>query len=100
MKLKHLLAAAALAAALALPAQAAIGEANITPDTPMAELRANPSVVGAGLYTYNQEQDSPGHPQVGRYHPAGVRQRHHRTGLRRRAQPHDRKLQCGHPDHP
>ena len=25
----------------------------------MAELRANPSVVGAGLYTYNQEQDSP-----------------------------------------
>ena len=60
MKLKHLLAAAALAAAMALPAQAAIGEANITPDTSMAELRANPSVVGAGLYTYNQEQDSPG----------------------------------------
>ena len=59
MKLKHLLAAAALAAAMALPAHAAIGEANITPDTPMAELRANPSVVGAGLYTYNQEQDSP-----------------------------------------
>ena len=59
MKLKYLLAAAALAAAMALPAQAAIGEANITPDTPMAELRANPSVVGAGLYTYNQEQDSP-----------------------------------------
>ena len=51
MKLKHLLAAAALAAALALPAQAAIGEADITPETPMAELRANPSVVGAGLYT-------------------------------------------------
>ena len=59
MKLKHLLAAAALAAALALPAGAAAGEANITPDTPMAELRANPSVVGAGLYTYNQEQDNP-----------------------------------------
>lgn len=59
MKLKHLLAALALAAALALPASAAQGEANITPDTPMAELRANPSVVGAGLYTYNQEQDNP-----------------------------------------
>ena len=59
MKLKHLLAAVALAAALALPASAAQGEANITPDTPMAELRANPSVVGAGLYTYNQEQDNP-----------------------------------------
>ena len=49
MKLKHLLAAAALAAAMALPAHAAIGAASITPDTPMAALRADASVEGAGL---------------------------------------------------
>ena len=62
MKLKRILAAVLLAASLlTLPVSAAAeqGEANITPDTPMTELRANPSIIGAGLYTYNQEQDDP-----------------------------------------
>ena len=65
MKLKRVLASALLLAALlTLPARAAQasgakGEANITPDTPMAKIRSNPSVMGAGLYTYNQEQDTP-----------------------------------------
>ena len=45
---------------LAQPAFAEeLGQANITPDTPMAKIRSNPSVMGAGLYTYNQEQDTP-----------------------------------------
>ena len=45
---------------LAQPAFAEeLGQANITPDTPMAKIRSNPSVMGAGLYTYNQEQDNP-----------------------------------------
>ena len=45
---------------LAQPAFAEeLGQANITPDTPMAKNRSNPSVMGAGLYTYNQEQDTP-----------------------------------------
>lgn len=85
MKLKRVLASALLLATLlTLPARAAQasgakGEANITPDTPMAKIRSNPSVMGAGLYTYNQEQDTPpGYPQVERYHPAGVCQRLHR----------------------
>ena len=44
--------------ALALPAWAAeYGEANITPQTTMNELRENPSIVGSGLYTYSREQD-------------------------------------------
>ena len=65
MKLKRVLASALLLAILlTLPARAAQasgakGEANITPDTPMAKIRSNPSVMGAGLYTYNQEQDTP-----------------------------------------
>lgn len=65
MKLKRVLASALLLATLlTLPARAAQasgakGEANITPDTPMAKIRSNPSVMGAGLYTYNQEQDTP-----------------------------------------
>ena len=65
MKLKRVLASALLLAILlTLPARAAQasgakGEANITPDTPMAKIRSNPSVMGAGLYTYNQEQDNP-----------------------------------------
>ena len=65
MKLKRVLASALLLATLlTLPAWAAQasgakGEANITPDTPMAKIRSNPSVMGAGLYTYNQEQDNP-----------------------------------------
>ena len=64
MKLKRVLASALLLATLlTLPARAAQasgakGEANITPDTPMAKIRSNPSVMGAGLYTYNQEQDT------------------------------------------
>lgn len=62
MKLKRVLAGLLLAVSLlALPvcAESGKGEANITPDTTMKELRANPSVIGAGLYTYNQEQDTP-----------------------------------------
>ena len=65
MKLKRVLASALLLATLlTLPARAARasgakGEANITPDTLMAKIRSNPSVMGAGLYTYNQEQDTP-----------------------------------------
>ena len=65
MKLKRVLASALLLVTLlTLPARAAQasgakGEANITPDTPMAKIRSNPSVMGAGLYTYNQEQDNP-----------------------------------------
>ena len=65
MKLKRVLASALLLVTLlTLPARAAQasgakGEANITPDTPMAKIRSNPSVMGAGLYTYNQEQDTP-----------------------------------------
>lgn len=67
----------------------------------MAELRANPSVVGGGLYTYNQEQDSP--RDIRRWADTTLREYVNDTtapGLRRRAQPHDRKLQCGHPGHP
>ena len=64
MKLKRVLASALLLATLlTLPARAAQasgakGEANITQDTPMAKIRSTPSVMGAGLYTYNQEQDN------------------------------------------
>lgn len=60
--MKHKLCTAAvcigLLLALALPAWAAeYGEANITPQTTMNELRENPSIVGSGLYTYSREQD-------------------------------------------
>lgn len=60
--MKHKLCTAAVCIgmllALALPAWAAeYGEANITPQTTMNELRENPSIVGSGLYTYSREQD-------------------------------------------
>ena len=60
--MKHKLCTAAVCIgmllALALPAWAAeYGEANITPQTTMKELRENPSIVGSGLYTYSREQD-------------------------------------------
>ena len=43
---------------LAQPAFAEeLGQANITPRTKMAEIRSNPSVVGAGIYTYSLDQD-------------------------------------------
>ena len=35
------------------------GEANITPQTTMGEIRSNPSIVGAGLWTYSKEQKLP-----------------------------------------
>lgn len=39
---------------LAQPAFAEeLGQANITPYTKMAEIRSNPSIVGAGIYTYS-----------------------------------------------
>ena len=52
--LRILLAALALLAVLALPAfaEGEKGEANITPQTTMKELRENPSIKGSGLYTY------------------------------------------------
>lgn len=43
---------------MAMPAFAAeYGEANITPRTKMREIRNNPSIVGAGIYTYSLDQD-------------------------------------------
>ena len=44
----------ALLVVLALPAfaEGKKGEANITPQTTMKELRENPSIKGSGLYTY------------------------------------------------
>lgn len=36
------------------------GEANITPQTTMGEIRSNPSILGAGLWTYTKEQNLPG----------------------------------------
>lgn len=47
--------------ALALPAfaEGEKGEANITPQTTMKELRENPSIKGSGIYTYCQELDNP-----------------------------------------
>lgn len=46
---------------LALPAfaEGTKGEATITPDTPMKELRENPSIRGSGIYTYSQELENP-----------------------------------------
>ena len=54
--MKHKLCTAAVCIgmllALALPAWAAeYGEANIAPQTTMGEIRQNPSVLGAGLWT-------------------------------------------------
>ena len=43
---------------LAQPAFAEeLGQANITPRTKMAEIRSNPGIVGAGIYTYSLDQD-------------------------------------------
>ena len=43
---------------LAQPAFAEeLGQANITPHTKMAEIRSNPGIVGAGIYTYSLDQD-------------------------------------------
>ena len=36
-----------------------LGEANITPGTKMGDIRSNPSIVGAGIYTYSLDQDRP-----------------------------------------
>ena len=50
-----------LAAALALPAfaQEEYGEPNITPQTKMEDIRKNPSIIGAGIYTYSLDQWRP-----------------------------------------
>lgn len=45
--------------ALSAAAQTEKGEANITPQTTMADIRANPSIIGSGIYTYGQEQEGP-----------------------------------------
>lgn len=43
---------------LALPAFAAeFGEADITPQTKMRDIRSNPSIIGAGIYTYSLDQE-------------------------------------------
>ncbi len=43
---------------LAQPAFAEeLGQANITPRTKMAEIRSNPSIVGAGIYPYSVVQE-------------------------------------------
>lgn len=59
---RHLILACAIALAvlLALPAAAAEGkgEANITTQTTMKEIRANESIRGSGFYIYSREQDS------------------------------------------
>ena len=55
-KIRTVLCAVCLALCLALPAFAAeLGEANITLQTTMRELRANPSIQGSGYYTYSNE---------------------------------------------
>ena len=48
-----------LAAALPALAEGEKGEANITPQTTMKELRENPSIQGSGIYTYSQELENP-----------------------------------------
>lgn len=51
--------ALALAFAVQVFAEGEKGEANITPETTMKELRENPSIKGSGIYTYGQEQSDP-----------------------------------------
>lgn len=62
--MKKLLCAAAmcfLCLFAALPVCAAeYGPADITPQTTMREIRQNPSILGAGLWTYTKEQNLPG----------------------------------------
>jgi len=36
------------------------GEPDITPQTTMGEIRSNPSILGAGVWTYSKEQNLPG----------------------------------------
>ena len=38
-------------------AQGTLGEANITPETTMREIRDNPSIIGSGVFTREYEQD-------------------------------------------
>ena len=46
---------------MALPAFAVeYGEPDITPQTTMGEIRSNPSILGAGVWTYSKEQNLPG----------------------------------------
>lgn len=61
MNVKRKIMAALLSACLLLlllPAAfaAEYGEANITPQTTMGEIRSNPSIAGSGLWTYAKEQ--------------------------------------------
>lgn len=61
MNVKRKIMAALLSAGLLLlllPAAfaAEYGEANITPQTTMGEIRSNPSIAGSGLWTYAKEQ--------------------------------------------
>lgn len=57
-QLRAFLCGLVLVAAAALPAFAAeYGEPNITPSMTMGEIRSNPSIVGAGIYTYSLDQD-------------------------------------------
>lgn len=60
---KHLRAALLSICLLLLLAQPVsaqeLGEANITPGTKMGDIRSNPSIVGAGIYTYSLDQDRP-----------------------------------------
>lgn len=60
MDWKRTTAALLLMCALALPVRAEVlkGAADITPQTTMRELRANPSIAGSGIYTYSQELDN------------------------------------------
>ena len=102
--LRILLAALALLAVLALPAfaEGEKGEANITPQTTMKELRENPSIKGSGLYTYVYvwerdcgifaEQQGQRHPAAGHRQAVGQQ-------LRGRDEFHHRDLQRGHADH-
>lgn len=62
MKLKRVLSCFVLLLCLlsaSAYADTAKGEANITPETTMRELRRNPSVKGSGFYTYSQDKDCP-----------------------------------------
>lgn len=65
VELKHRICTAAacicLLLMMALPAFAAeYGEPDITPQTTMGEIRSNPSILGAGVWTYSKEQNLPG----------------------------------------
>ena len=65
VELKHRMCTAAacicLLLMMALPAFAAeYGEPDITPQTTMGEIRSNPSILGAGVWTYSKEQNLPG----------------------------------------